>query len=254
MKKILVFLLAIQLFSCQLQNENNATEINNKAIIHMEKGEYKLAIKLFKEANKMANISNDLQLQINRNLALTYNEAERYDSAANYFKKAALLDKEKGYLYHINMSDYQLINEDIQGGFEFCIKAYEIDSNRFEANSSLGLFYMGEYGDQYFAPQKALKHNLLAFKQNPQKHTEINVAKNYYYINDYEKSISMFQALNMKYPNDKIILESLIICAQESKKKDVLDVYMKKYEKLDPVGFQNVLNYIKDQENYAEEQ
>jgi hypothetical protein len=74
---------------------------------------------------------------------------------------------------------------------------------------------MGEFGNEYYASNKALKYNKRSYNINKDVHSEFALAKNYYLINDMGKSVPMFEDICRKSPDYTPYKGLLIMIYQE---------------------------------------
>ena len=146
----------------------------NKGIIHYEKGEYELAIDLFKKAVE----KNSSNPQFYYNLGLAYVKTEEYELAINKFKEAISLNpKDADTLQNLGIAYYK------KSRFEEAVQSYkkaiEIKPNDYEIYDNLGISYfsMKMYKDSIDCFKKALNLN----KNNPSLAYNLGYA---YYISE----------------------------------------------------------------------
>ena len=86
----LAFVSLLFFFSCgEMTTENDAIKINQQGIEFMNAGKYELALQAFLKAVKNPRLSKDTKGTIYRNIALTYSDLDRKDSAVHFCTLAA---------------------------------------------------------------------------------------------------------------------------------------------------------------------
>ena len=182
-------------------SENEALSKNDEALTAYNSGDYEKAIQIFKEAIKSPQLSLRNKAKIYRNIANTFFEIGEADSSIHYSQLAANCFKEDSYEFLVNTADIQLISEDIDGAVLNLWKAYTLKPDELEVNNSLGLIYLGDYGDDFSDPERALDYNLKAFEINKDRVTEDVLARNYFEIGDYKNAEIHFTKLRSQFPD-----------------------------------------------------
>lgn len=182
-------------------SENEALSKNDQALIAYNSGDYEKAILTFKEAIKSPQLSLRNKAKIYRNIANTFFEIGETDSSIHYSQLAANCFKKESYEFLVNAADIQLISEDIDGAVLNLWKAYTLKPEELEVNNSLGLIYLGDYGDDFSDPERALEYNLKAFEINKDRVTEDVLARNYFEIGDYKNAEAHYTKLRSQFPD-----------------------------------------------------
>lgn len=205
MKKLFVFFitsLLLFLFSCKDSlYEKDAIKINQEGIVFMNAGKYELALHAFLRAIKSPRLSKDSKGTIYRNIALTYNELEKKDSAIHFSAVAAKCYRKNSFDYLLNLAEVDILTGKTAIALARLLKAVKIDPEDMAVNNSLGLIYMGDYDQTLTDLDKALTYNSKAFEISGSRVTEEVLARTYYKMEDYEKSELHFEHLLENHPD-----------------------------------------------------
>lgn len=60
----------------------------------------------------------------------------------------------------VNKGDLDVLSGDIRSAINNFGNALNLDSEKLEVNNSIGLIYIGDYGEEYIDLEKGLKHNI----------------------------------------------------------------------------------------------
>lgn len=193
--------LLIFLFSCgQIPAEDDAIDVNQKGIELINSGKYEEALKAFLKAIKNPKLTKKSKGTIYRNIAITYNELEKKDSAIHYSTLAAKCFKKNSSEYLVNVADVDLLRGKTALALVKLLKAVNLDPAEMAVNNTLGLIYLGEYDDAFTDLDKALIYNSKAFEINGSRVIEEVLARNYYRMENYEKAELHFEHLIQNYP------------------------------------------------------
>ncbi len=206
----------MSLTGCLVNADEDATLTNNKGLAYLDARNYDSALILFKKAANTKGISAKNKVNMLRNLAITFSEMEETDSAKIFFKKAAETSSKNSYEYLVNMADVFLLEENIPQAISSLQAAWDIDNQKVDVNNNLGLIYLGEYGQAYLNPDKALRYNLKAFAVNKDRNTQFVLGKNYYLLKKYDKALEIFKQLRQQYPTHISYLTSLILIQEDA--------------------------------------
>lgn len=203
MKKTLtIFILILTLFSCNNPiKESDALLKNQQALEFVDQAQYDQAINSLKEAIKIPNLSDDTKGMLYRNTAITYYEMMEIDSSITYYQLAADIYPKDSYGYLTNLADVKTYTDKTDEAIVLLEKAVKLKPNESVANNSLGLIYLGEFGIEYFDPNKALPFNLKAFEIKNDRITEYVLGENYIELENYEKARYHYLRLYKKYPD-----------------------------------------------------
>ena len=204
MKRFPLFQLALLLilFSCDhVPTEKDAIEINQQGIILMNAGKYDSALSSFLIAIQNPKLSKDTKGTIYRNIALTYIDLAKTDSAIHYSTLAAKCFKKNSFKYLINSADVDLLKGKTGMALSSLLKAVNIYPDEMSVNNSLGLIYLGEYDEAYIDLDKALKYNSKAFEIDGSRIIEEVLARTLYKQEDYENAELHYEHLLQNYPD-----------------------------------------------------
>ncbi len=205
MKKLFAFsipaLLLLQFACTNAASENNITKINQDGIEYMNGGKYDSALQAFFKAIEIPKISKDSKGTIYRNIALTYKEMNKPDSAIHFSTLAAKCYAKNSFDYLVNTADVDLAKGKIAVALKKLNKAVNIYPDEMIVNNTLGLIYMGEYDESLTDLEKALLYNSKAFEMNGGRVTEDLLARTFYKMENYEKAASHFEHLVENYPD-----------------------------------------------------
>lgn len=229
MKKTLtIFILILTLFSCnETIRESKALLKNQKGLEYLDQAQYDQAIKSFKEAIKIPNLSNDTKAMIYRNIAQTYYEMMELDSSITYSQLAADNYPKDSYEYLTNLADVKIFTGKTEEAIILLEQAVKLKPNELAANNSLGAIYLGEFGIEYFDPNKAIPFNLKAFEINNDRITEDVLGRNYIELENYEKARYHYLRLYKKYPDIEVIAYQLGAIEYLEGNKDKAEEYFK---------------------------
>ena len=200
-KNIILAGLILTLFSCtQMPSEDDAIKQNQKGINYMNDGKYELALKEFTEAVKNPKLQDYAKGTIYRNIALTYSELEKKDSSIHYYTIAAKLFRKNSYDYLVNMAGVDLHKGQTQKALTKLLKASAMNPEDLSVNNTLGLIYLGDYGDEFADPEKALPYNKKADDISSNRITTDILGRNYYDLGNYETAEMYYDKIHTQYP------------------------------------------------------
>jgi tetratricopeptide (TPR) repeat protein len=81
-------------------------------------------------------------------------------------------------------------------------KAAAIDPDALAVNNTLGLIYVGDYGEEFADAEKALLYNKKAFEVDGSRITEDILGRNYYNLENYELAEMHYDNIHNKYPDE----------------------------------------------------
>ena len=204
MKKLFAFLftsLLLILFSCKgLPTEDDAIQINQEGIVFMNAGKYDSALYAFLKAVQSPRLSKDSKGTIYRNIALTYNELDKKDSAVHFSTLAAKCYRKNSYEYLLNLAEVDILTGKTANALARLLKAVKIDTEDMAVNNSLGLIYLGDYDETLIDLDKALIYNSKAFEISGSRVTEEVLGRTFYKMGNYEKAQTHFENLLEKNP------------------------------------------------------
>ena len=204
MRKLFVFLntaLLVLLFSCKdISSEKDAIEVNQQGIILMNAGKYDSALYAFLKAVQSPGLSKDSKGTIYRNIALTYNELDKKDSAVHFSTLAAKCYRKNSYDYLLNLAEVDILTGKTASALTRLLKAVKIDPEDMAVNNSLGLIYLGDYDETLIDFDKALMYNSKAFEISSSRVTEEVLGRTFYKMKNYEKAETHFEHLLENHP------------------------------------------------------
>lgn len=198
----LLFVSLLFLFSCgEMTSENDAIKINQQGIEFMNAGKYELALQAFLKAVKNPRLSKNSKGTICRNIALTYNDLGKKDSAVHYSTLAAKCYRKNSFDYLMNLAEVDIVSGKTRDALARLLKAVKMNPDEMSVNNSLGLIYLGDYDETLTDLDEALKYNSRAFEINGSRVTEDVLARTYYQKEDYEKAEAHYENLLQNYPD-----------------------------------------------------
>ncbi|MBK8521361.1 MAG: tetratricopeptide repeat protein [Ferruginibacter sp.] len=205
MKKLLLYGfsgLLLLLTSCvQTPTEDNAIGVNEKGIALINAGKYEEALQAFLKAIKNPVLTKKSKGTIYRNIAITYNQLEKTDSAIHFSTLAAKCYKKNSFNYLVNAADVDLLRGKTDVALAKLLRAADLEPDEMSVNNTLGLIYMGEYDAAHTDLDKALQYNLTAFETNGGRIIEEVLARNYYNMENYTKAALHYEHLIQNYPD-----------------------------------------------------
>jgi tetratricopeptide (TPR) repeat protein len=205
MKKLIIYFfsgLLLLFVSCgETPTEDNAINVNEKGIALINSGKYEEALQAFLKAIKNPALTKKSKGTIYRNIAITYNQLEKTDSAIHFSTLAAKCYKKNSFDYLVNAADVDLLRGKTDIALAKLLRAVDLEPNEMSVNNTLGLIYMGEYDDSFTDLDKALKYNLTAFETNGGRIIEEVLARNYYNMENYKEAELHYEHLLQNYPD-----------------------------------------------------
>jgi tetratricopeptide (TPR) repeat protein len=181
--------------------KDNATDINQKGIELINAGKYEEALQAFLQAIKNPGITKDSKGTIYRNIAITYNQLNKIDSAIHFSTLAFKCYQKNSSDYLVNAADVDLLKGKTARALAKLQKAVSLNPDEMAVNNTLGLIYLGEYDDTFIDLDKALIYNTKAFELNESRVIEEVLARNYYRLGNYEKAELHFEHLVQNHPD-----------------------------------------------------
>lgn len=202
MKKSLLFIIiAFFTFGCDtIQKTKLADEKNNEAIDLMNLGEFEKAIACLRIAVEADVFDDTKRSTFCRNLAIAFQQSEQPDSARVYFLRATNEAKVGSAQKELNAADVCLIDLNVTEAIEHLNKAALAGGEDLGVNNTLGIIYMGEYGDEFQDYGLAIKYNELAYAEDKSRPTLDVLARTYYEVDSLQKAHFHFTTLVNEYP------------------------------------------------------
>jgi tetratricopeptide (TPR) repeat protein len=194
--------LALLFLSCgEMPAKDDAIDVNQKGIKLINDGKYEEALQAFLKAIKDPKLSKTSKGTIYRNIAITYNELAKKDSAIHYSTLAAKCFRKNSSDYLLNAADVDLLKGKTGAALAKLLKAVNLDPGEMTVNNTLGLIYLGEYDDTFTDLDKALQYNLQAFEISNSRIIEEVLARTYYRMENYEKAELHYEHLLQNHPD-----------------------------------------------------
>ena len=194
--------LLLFLFSCKdLPTEDDAIKVNQEGIVFMNAGNYDSALHAFLKAVQSPRLSKDSKGTIYRNIALTYNELDKKDSAVHFSTLAAKCYRKNSYDYLLNLAEVDILTGKTASALTRLLKAVKIDPEDMAVNNSLGLIYLGDYDETLIDFDKALMYNSKAFEISGSRVTEEVLGRTFYKMKNYEKAELHYEHLLENHPD-----------------------------------------------------
>jgi tetratricopeptide (TPR) repeat protein len=205
MKRLLNYLAFVSLlflFSCgEIITENDAIKLNQQGIEWRNAGKYELALQAFLKAVKNPRLSKDSKGTIYRNIALTYTDLEKKESAVHFSTLASKCYRKISFDYLVNAAEVDILTGKPRSALARLLKAVKIDPDEMSVNNVLGLIYLGEYDETLTDLDKALIYNSKAFEISNNRFVEEVLGRTYYKLEDYEKAEIRFEHLLENHPD-----------------------------------------------------
>jgi len=160
-------------------------------------GDANQAISQLQQASQDA-ITNSTKLTAKTNLAYVYSSEGKNDLALSTFKEALVLAPEGAIDYYLILGEIALLEGKPNSALIAYNKAYEKDSNNFQINNALNLFYLdiADERPQYSDVLKALSYAVKAHQIQPSDITKQNLAIAYHLNKNYKQSISLLSSIS----------------------------------------------------------
>ncbi len=150
------------------------------------------------------------------------------DSSLVYSQLAADCYPKDSYEYLTNISDIKISTGETAEAEKLLLKAIRIKPNEVAANNTLGAIYLGEFGTEFFAPEKALPYNIKAFEINNDRITEDVLGRNYIELGDYNKARTHYSKLHKEYPDIEVLAYQLGVVEYLDGNKEKAEIYFNK--------------------------
>lgn len=201
---LLIIGFVLTVISCNPKPKiDDALKQNQKGIDYMNAGKHELAIHEFMEAIKNQALPAADRGTIYRNIALAYHDLDKKDSSQHYYTVAAKSFKKNSYDYLVNTASVDLINGRTDIALSKLLKALAMSADNLSVNNTLGLIYLGDYGQEFTDAKKALQYNKKAFEINGSKITEDIPGRNYYDLENYKLAEMHFENIHNRYPDER---------------------------------------------------
>ncbi|MGB4843160.1 MAG: hypothetical protein WBP16_01705 [Ferruginibacter sp.] len=198
-------LLICGLVSCnQKPKEDDAVKLNETGLEQMDEGKYEQAVASFKEALQKPRLSQISRGTIYRNLSLAYHEQSMIDSSFHYSSIAAKCYPKNSYYYLVNMAAVDILAGRVGIARSKLKNAFSINSDDLIVNNSLGLIYLGDYGEEFTDLTKALKYNKRAYEISGSLITEDILGRTYYELGEYENAEIHYENVYHKKPESVV--------------------------------------------------
>lgn len=253
MKRVFVSFIVILLllqFSCKNNTaENDVISINHAGIALMNAGKYDSALLFFIKALKSSRLTKDFKGTIYRNIALTYKELDKADSAIHFSTLAAKCYYKNSFDYLVNTAEADLAKGKITPALTRLHKAVSQYPNEMIVNNTLGLIYLGDYGESFMDLDKALVYNSKAFEVAGSSITEEVLAKNYYKMENYEKAASHYEHLLQNDPGKVTYMLNMAMIESKLKKTAEADKLFEAVMAADS-SYSNTITVFKEANKY----
>jgi len=232
------------LYSCKPGELKTATIENGTGLRLYEKGEYKRALYFFMKAAAHENLPDSNKAIFFANIAHAYANIHQADSAKYFYKKASEAYLPGSVNATLSMVNLFLIDEKIDSAKRYLELAYSTDSSSGEVNNLLGLIYIGDYGQAYYNPEKAYKFNNKAFLVFRDAASKFALAKNEYFLNNVDKSITLFSQLRRENPGNENYLVSLILIKIENGDLSNMNFLVRELKNRFPRSYSKVISQL----------
>lgn len=183
-------------------NKHKSDKLNSQGLMFLNEEKYNKALINFKQAYEFEDIDWEKKVMHLRNISLAYEGLEQIDKAIETKIEALKLCPENSYDFFVTKGDIDLLENNIESAITNLKKAIQINPDKLEANNSLGLVYIGDYGFEFMNLEKALSYNKKALKVYPFSITKNVLGRNYFLMKDYKMALKHFSDIIKEYPDD----------------------------------------------------
>lgn len=183
---------------------------NSRGLLQLNKSKFKKALKQFKFAYKKETGSWQKKVLYLRNISLAYIGLDDLESVGYYYQEILNQCEEESYDFYITKGDLSCFNDNVEDAIKYFEKAISIDSNKLEANNSLGVIYLGNCGEEYIDPEQALVYNKRAIVSYPYSITKAVLGENHFMLGDFhnaQKYLSQACNENLNNPDSNFLLK-----------------------------------------------
>lgn len=193
-----IIILVIIGYNIYTSRDENAIETNNNAISNFDSGNTQQAITQLQDASTTA-ISNENRINSLKNLAYIYGTEGQNEQALATFQEAFKLANKNSVDYYLISAEIALLQGKPNSAYVSFKKAFEIDSEDFQTNNSLALFYLNLDGSSvdYEDYSKALTYALKADELSDLIMVKKTLAVVYYFNENYNQTISILNSIDI---------------------------------------------------------
>lgn len=247
----LIFTLFL-LVSCQeFISNRKATGLMNKAVVFMRNNQNEEAIELLYQILKLPELNSELKGTASSNLALSSSNINKNDSAIKYYKLAADCYQANSFGNKVNVANVNLPMGATKQALKNLELAYKEKPSDLTVNNSLGLIYLGIYGEEYADYNKALDYNLKAFELENSCNTGITLALNHMYLEEYAKAEKIYLNYQHNYHYKAYLYYQLGAACFGQDKLEEANQYWEIAIQEDP-EYESIVDSIKHPELYEE--
>lgn len=180
--------------------DDKAIEINDKALSSVDVGDSEGAVGQLKQALEEA-FTDDVKIDLLKNLAYVYEGDALYDQAHDAYSEALTYTDKGSFDYYLISGDLATIEGKFNAAKLSYDKAYQLNPDDFQINTSLSLFYLDleDLAPYYVDYPKALMHAQKAYDKSPEKSeiAKLNLAITHYFNENYDATISLLSSTNL---------------------------------------------------------
>jgi tetratricopeptide (TPR) repeat protein len=238
---ILLLIIACYSAACGLRNPRRAQELNKIGLKYSAQGSRADALKYFIEAYEMEGITDSQRTIYMENIGNEY-WMNNVDSAIYYYAQAARVNNRNSFNWLYCMANVYILKGQTDTALLYGLRANDRNSKDMLANNLVGLIYMGEFGQDYYAPEKALKYNLRSYEAYYDVASEFALAKNYYLLNKMDKAIPLFEDVCKKSPDRTAYTGSLAMIYQELGRESDANRLLAEIKIKEPLRYEKIVN------------
>ncbi|MBT6069259.1 tetratricopeptide repeat protein [Candidatus Peregrinibacteria bacterium] len=167
-------------------------------------GDFENAIDLYNQALELGTLSEENTLTLLSNLAIAYEAYNDPMSAVKTYEVLKSKLSEDNALFHVATGAIALLQEyaDVPKAIKELEIALQFLPSDFDANNTLALIYMGEYGSEFEDFARALKYNKKTLSISPDNiNVKINLSMNYIELGKHEEAIKHLGEVLKAMPN-----------------------------------------------------
>jgi|BioPla2DNA2_1021312.scaffolds.fasta_scaffold26927_4 tetratricopeptide (TPR) repeat protein len=191
----ILIILAVVGFGIYGSLDENSITTNNEGITSFDSGDSEQAIRQFQQASQEAE-GTDTKLNTLKNLGYVYSSEGQYEQALQAFREALTYTSAGSFENYLVAGEIALLEGKPNAAQISYNKAYELNSNDFQINNALNLFYLDleSVAPNYVNYPKALTHAQKAFDVSTSDIKNIatqNLAIAHFFNENYDRTISL---------------------------------------------------------------
>lgn len=178
--------------------DSGAIDKNNTGLNSFDSGNSIQAVQQFRDAANSA-VSSETKIETLKNLGYVYSSEGQNSQAIEAFKEALVMARIDTFDYYLISGEIALLEGKPNAAIVAYNKAYEKDSNNFQINNALAIFYMDidSIATQYVDYKKALQYAQKAAQLSDLQLAKQNLGLAYYLNENYTQAISVLSTVTL---------------------------------------------------------